>query len=687
MTKFSWKKITAFTLGILMLLQMSCISVLGDESSALAAINAASSSAQMETAILGNEADLTAAGISLAIFNGLSQASKDVVTTALVSNPDYDGLASGSNPFATALSTAVQIVTVVRFSPVVEDLNYISWSSGTNENNQGNWVEKILYKLDVSRPMYKSDFALQHNVVVRKNGDGRNNDIVNGLMPNGTVSIKDIPIYWDQYRDTANTINSNGIISGIPEYSYSFPVSGLGVNTNWAFDLTEFINIKANSGEPLTAIYMEGLPAGFFVTSESDSHKLGVYTTFDKKAIFDAFNSATSENIGKLIEENGEVFLLNVSEYINLCTASKSEVNNALLAAKPFADFSAIVSVYDSILDTLLVKQKYNIAEDYRVFFQDNPPGVWNYGDNNIWLSDQTNVAERFDFDLSAVNTEFIASKRMYVRARGNSWNGKPYGLRVRDLYSTYDESYTGVAQNILSIQEYPGIGEAFYQVDISDAIINGDGMMRIGLSAVTTDIYGTSLVGPYLSPKNDGETNMPYVYIGYDKLGIATGVAQAGSLAEAEAILETYHSMLGIADDPENDYSSMAGLLLGETIESAAQLQQLLTSSGDGVKIGGLSAGAITDGNIDGTVTIKNFTDSAKAIKVIIAAYTIDNIMISTEIVDTSADNGMVPAGAISTYNYALQDVSNASVVRAFLWNSFANLTPYSMPKAISVE
>ena len=688
MVKRTCRLVIGFTLCLMVLLQMSCISVLGDEAGTLAAINAAATSAELITVIQSHTEDLTTAGIDLTVYNKLSQASKNIVANSLVNGPDYDSLASGTNPFTTALNNAINSATIVRFNPIIEDMNYISWSVGTNVNNENNWVEKILYKLDVARPMYKSEYLLQNNVVVRKTGRGENNNITTGLI-NGNVVITDISTYWDQYVDIETTIDQKGILSAVPEFSYTFPVTGLGANTLKAFDLTDYIGTMAKSGKSTAAIFLNGLPAGFFVTSESDGHKLGVYTIFDKQGILDAFNAATIDNIGTLIQENGEVFMLNVHEYMNLCTASKSEVNKAILAAKPFSDLSAIVTAYNNFRGSLLVTQQYPISEDYKVFFSPQPTSKYDFTDNNLWLGDRTNETWEFDFDLGVIDDQFATSKIMYLRSRGNSSNDPPYppyALRVRDMLSKPD-NYTGVAHNIVNLSEFSGEGGIFNTFDVSKAKISVDGTMKLAMNSVVTDICNTKLVLPYLSPKADGETNQPYIKVSFDKLAVANGIAASADVTSAEAMLDTYHSMLGIATNAQGDYSQYAALMLGENIESLQHLQTLLSSSGDGIKIGGLLVDYSDYENVIGTVTVKNFTQSDKPVKIIIAAYNSENSMIAAGIVDTAVDNGMVTAQSIKSYDYALEGVTDVSDVRAYLWDDFSDMVPYCMPKIVSVE
>ena len=78
----------------------------------------------------------------------------------------------------------------------------------------------------------------------------------------------------------------------------------------------------------------------------------------------------------------------------------------------------------------------------------------------------------------------------------------------------------------------------------------------------------------------------------------------------------------------------------------------------------------------VSGNVVVKNFTDSAQPLKVIVAAYGADNEMLGAQIIPNVSS---IDAHANKPYNFSLSGIDGVKTVKVYAWDDFTNLSPYS--------
>jgi len=84
----------------------------------------------------------------------------------------------------------------------------------------------------------------------------------------------------------------------------------------------------------------------------------------------------------------------------------------------------------------------------------------------------------------------------------------------------------------------------------------------------------------------------------------------------------------------------------------------------------------------IEGTISLKNYTDSVKPIKLVAAAYGAGNRMLGAQVITEPVTGSMdtfLPANDVKIFDYSLTGLpTGTQYIRVFAWNDFTNISSY---------
>lgn len=625
-----------------------------------------------------------ALGLDISILGRLANSAGILSKIYAAKGDGFTSPAALAETFETLMSA--EVTAPVRSIAAV-DYNY-GGGEGTI-NNASNWQSALLTQFNVN-----SDLGIASKHLVRVTYNHKQAERGEAALAQAEVMLHEIsPAGWEDRTPTTNAaVQELGVIDDTskpvataerldcPNGGWvTVDVSGYFIQDGQftktpgeTFALRTNVNTAANG---VSTFYEAGdsqLDQAPYLTFEYDLG--GIVTDFAA--------AKTNEEIDQLICQEGTVLGIDAEAYKNL--SHKETVWNAV-RGKAFANAAELTAAIQNALDSLLYVETISMQETgWGTIAADGTESNQNAAD--YWMPKGRNeyMYLRFPINNAQFDLQYAAGAQVRIQRRnGGEEDGvENYSQPRYILFSSRNTSDSVMAYSNNSLK-----GGDYITADITPLLKDaGDTLTVYARGSVVNSKESGNMVSTPISNLDPGKTyaeNRFAIDISYDKLAIANAIAEAGTIQDAQRLMEINYRVFGLE---EADAPSAAAALFGSPVATADELEYVLSAAlSGGVLFSGFTKmPEPIGGNTMGTVTIKNLSDTEKAVQVMVAAYNEDGEMLQAALVDFG---GQIEAAASATQTYALMGVTEAYALKAFLWDSLAGLQPYDIPRVLTAE